>query len=65
MKLFRIFTPKTIFYLLLVLAALAYYSFVGVDIENETDFLITLIFVAILCVAAITDIKGKMRSLKG
>ncbi len=65
MKLFKILTPKIILYLILILTAFTYYSFVGVDAENETDFLITLIVIAILCVFAIHDIKDKIKFLKG
>jgi hypothetical protein len=64
MKLFKLLTLKTIFYLLLILGAVIYYAIIGVNPDNETDFLITLLAVAILAIAFITEIKVKMKSLK-
>ena len=64
MKLFKIFTPETILYVVLIIAGLVYYPFNGVDAENETDFLITLFAVAVLCVVTITDIRTKIESMK-
>ncbi len=64
MKLFKFLTPKIILYLILILAAFIYFAITGVKEENETDFLITLIAIAILAVVALTEIKGEIKSLK-
>ena len=64
MKIFKILTAEIIFYIILILAAIVYYMINGVDAENQTDFLISLIMLTILCTITINKINDNIKSLK-
>lgn len=64
MKIFKIFTAEIIFYIALALAAISYYVLNGIDSESQTDFLIALTMLIILCVITIDKIHDNIKSLK-
>ncbi len=64
MKLFKIFTIEIIFYIILIISTIIYYMLEDINIENQTDLIISAILLIIVCTITASKISDKIKSLK-